>query len=338
MSLPAALLLSAVLARPAAAQDSPFAARAVKVLAANRFENHPWIPTQAAKIANSYGLEAYRVLAENYTEITEEILGYCNEIDNPAALQALKSLAGRYSVLQAWQVRWASEVNTVRELAAYRDVIEERHTEKEEAEAALLDGLKSESHLLSERRWSLRRSRLFKAVLEKALTGLPGACRMRLSGAEVRVHDIPGLELPEGTVARYRAAVAAPDAASCGGSPGRLNVYMAPFLATHAENDAQGLGEILMKEVGCRIARPKRASPPPSPLLARADDLRDALSDAPRPKKSAPRSCAVRRYEKPRIVSLDVTESLLKSTKTTELVAGAMDRVADPAAETPKTP
>ncbi|TBR26353.1 hypothetical protein EPO15_00245 [bacterium] len=328
MPLHAALLLSAFLVRPAGAQESPYAARAVKVLSDHRFEAAPWIPVQAGLIKNRFGLEAYRVLAENYTTVTQEVLAYCNEIDNPLALEAFKALADRYSLLMPWQVRWAGEVNTPRELAAYRAVVAGRHTEREEAEAALLDGLKAESDQLAERRWSLRRSRLFRDVLERALAGIPGTCRMRLSGAEVRVHDMPGLELPAATVARYSAPVAAPDAGSCGGRPGRLNVYMAPFLATHAEDDARSLGELVMREVGCRSARPRQA---PAPLLARADDLRDALGPLPR-KKTTARSCAVRRYQKPRIVSLDVAESVLKSAGSAELAAGDLSRVADPAA------
>lgn len=328
------LLLSAALWAPAAhAQDSPYAARALKVLAENRFETAPWMPVEAGKIKNGYGLEAYRILAQNFSYITAEVLSYCNEIDDPLSLAAFRALAERYSVLHAWQVRWASEVNTPRELSAYRSVVSRRHTEKEEAEAALLDGLKSESHVSVSERWSLRRSRLFQTVLERALEGIPGSCRMRLSGAEVRVHDIPGLDVPEKTVASYRPPVTVPeDSQVCGGRPGRLDVYMAPFLSTHAEEDAKSLGEILMKEVGCRpvAGRPVRRAPAKG-LLARADDLRDALAPTGRPKPSPRRSCAVRRYTKPRIVSMDVAESARKVTRTTEVVTYDMNRVADPA-------
>lgn len=332
------LLSSALWGAGAYAQESPYASRALKVLAENRFESAPWMPVQAGKIKNGYGLEAYRLLAERFSHISEEVLSYCNEIDDPLSLAAFKALTERYAVIYAWQVRWAAEVNTPRELSAYRSVVSRKHTEKEEAEAALLDGLKSESHLLAERRWSLRRSRLFQSVLDRAIQGIPGSCRMRLSGAEVRVHDIPGLDVPEKAVARYRPPVTVPDdSEACGGSPGRLDVYMAPFLASHAEEDARSLGEILMKEVGCRTAvgRPARRVSSKG-MLARADDLRDALAPAGCPRPSPKRSCAVRRYSKPRIVPMDVSESVRRVAHPTEVLIGDMNRVADPA--TPPAP
>ena len=331
-----ALLLALLAAAfPASAQTSPYAARALKVLAENRFESHPWQATQAATIKNGYGLEAYRILAENFSVITEDVLRHCAEIDNPLSLAAFKALAERYSVLQAWQVRWAAEVNTSRELAAYRSVVQKRHTEQGEAEAALLDGLKSESHLLGEKRWSLRRSRSFEKVLAEALEGLSGSCRMRLSGAEVRVHDLAGPDVPDGVVARYRPPVSGPrDEQTCGGDrPGRLSVYMTPFLATHAENDSASLRDLLMKEMGCRA--PQRRSTPS--VLARAEGLRDALASKPRPKASG-RSCAVRRFVKPRIVSMEISESYRRLTKTTEIVTDELDRVADPSAPAEAAP
>lgn len=318
------LLLSSI---PTAAQTSPYASRALKVLAERRFEPHPWQAVQAAAIKNGYGLQAYQVLAENYSVITEDVLRHCSEIDGPLSLAAFKSLAERYAVLEAWQVRWAAEVNTPRELAAYQRVVRRRHTEQEEAEAALLDGLKSETHLLGRERWSLRRSRAFGKVLEEALNGLPGSCRMRLSGAEVRVHDLAGPDVPDGVVARYRPPVSgSPDAQTCGeGRPGRLAVYMTPFLAGHAEDDAQALRGLLMKEMGCRAPRQRQ----PPAVLARAEGLRDALASKPRPKASG-RSCAVQRFVKPRIISLDASESYRKLTRTEEVDTDDLKRVADP--------
>ncbi|MBI3296566.1 MAG: hypothetical protein HYZ75_00265 [Elusimicrobia bacterium] len=316
----------------------PYAIPGLKVILENGFEYHPWQYEQAGRIKNQYGLQAFRVLAENYNEISEGVLGYCAEIDNQHGVDALKALAEKYAVLYAWQARWSSEVHTSRESGAYRRVVRTRHTEKEEAEAALLDGLRSETTVRRERSSRRREVRTFQGYVRTAVSGLPAACRNRLSGADVVVRDWPEYGVAEDAIVRFKDGIETADPDQCSGArPARMTVYWGPFYNRYLEGGPATLKRLISGQLGCRpvarVARVARVTPLPKRLYARAptDDgeLRDALSA---PLKKAKRFCKVVKYKAPRVVvESETVETTLTTTIKTTLITEGMERnVAEP--------
>ncbi|MFA5137632.1 MAG: hypothetical protein WC728_00245 [Elusimicrobiota bacterium] len=287
-------------------RPGPYAYQGLKVILENRFEYRPWLFEQTSKIKNQYGLRAISTLVREFDEVEDGVFEYCADIDTPHALRAFEALAEKYRVILVWQTRWAAEVHTGRESGAYIRVIAGRHTEKDLARAALLDGLKSEVVVRREQRETVVRAGSFEKVLRSALDGLRGSCRMRLSGADVLAREWHEPGVDDDVIVRWtKPSGPPPEEGTCSESrPGKMVLYFGPFYDFYPEGDSDKLRELIVERLGCR---PKTRPT----TLARAGGLRDALAPV---KRRSRRLCPVRRYQAPRVV---VAGSRTRRTTTT---------------------
>jgi hypothetical protein len=234
----------------------PYGWKGVKVLSDNGFDVALWQFRAAAKIKNEYGLRAFSILAENYSKFEEGVLEYCAAIDTSYALEVFSAAAKSYKTLYVWQVRWISEIHTARAVAAYWRVTAGRYTEKDLAQAVLVDGLKSESAGHRERRFTRREVLAFQALLRGALAGLSRSCRTRLSGGEVVIRQWNELGASDDVIVRYAGPARAPSDACAEQAPGKLIVNM--VLSERGFGDSSGSPHEADWLPACGQVRPDR--------------------------------------------------------------------------------